>query len=152
LCCPTGKDDKGNNTFDANSIKIGQVIWDGKANNIYDSFENGDLDDSFVELEKKNNETWNQFFDNMQKEANSGVVIIGVIKESGHGHIVSLVPSSLYSGNIEKIKVGNDDDVELPITIEAGSDVKEIKQFPTDRNTKITREANPYIWYKYIKK
>ncbi len=133
------------------TVLIGEVTYDGTANLIYDDLVAGDMDDYFSEIEKGNNETWNQFFNNLQKEANSGEIIIGVIKESGHGHIVAVMPKSLFTETTEKIKIGNDNNVELPITLEAGGDIKEIKQFPKDRKDELTRETNPYKWYKYIK-
>ncbi len=146
LCCPTGA-----NSYAPESIKIGKVNWDGRANNIYDSFEEGDLDEHFTEIVKSSTQTWNDFFNDLQRRANKGEVIIGNIKRSGGvGHIVAIMPESLYTGD-DKIKdVGDDKNVKFPTALEGGGDVKEVKPFIASES-ELTRTTNPYKFYRYIK-
>ncbi|WP_057951417.1 hypothetical protein [Salinivirga cyanobacteriivorans] len=148
---PDSRFGSGLETQDGPTAFKGLISWTGTANRIYEDLNSNSLTEYFERLTKPSTQTWNVFFDDIQNQANLGEIIIGVVKESGPGHIVAIVPKTLFSGTPEKTKVGDDFDVELPIAIEAGTDTKAIMQFPKSRSSKITRLTNPYIWFKYIK-
>jgi hypothetical protein len=155
LCCPT-IDDQGETVYPPESIFIGSVEWDGRANNIYNSFEDSQLSSFFEKIEKQASQTWKSFFDNIQEKANNGEIIIGVkhnLNDSLSGHIVVFMPEkSSYPPKIEKI-IGGDIGVEKPYALEAGNpddNEKKIKQF-VGTNDEITRTTRPFIYYIYIK-
>mgnify|MGYP006290911853 CR=1 FL=1 len=138
---------------DGPTILKGEISWDGTANKIYKNLEDGDLSEYFSEITKSSTQTWNDFFNDMQDKANSGEIIIGVKKEiSESGHIVTFMPESLYTGSAKIIDFinTNEDDIVFPIALEGGGNIKEIKPFIGSEN-ELTRNINPYIFYKYKK-
>ena len=85
---------------DATVLK-GEISWDGTADKMWDDFDGdgNDLTGSFTEIAKNSTETWNAYFDRLQKEANKGTVIVGVVhsdnRAASRGHVVALIPESL---------------------------------------------------------
>jgi hypothetical protein len=138
-----------------NTVLKGKISWDGTADKMWDDFEdNGNtLTESFTEISKSSTESWNTYFERLQKEANKGVVIVGVVhsdnRSASRGHVVALIPKSLCSGDQTKANnVGNDeeDNVIRPCALEAGGDDKEITWFKQNSN-----ELDDYKWFKYDK-
>ncbi len=136
------------------TVLKGKISWDGVADEIYLDFagKGNDLGNEFEEIEKGESDTWNTYFDQLQKLANKGVIIIGVIhsddRTASRGHIVALVPKSICEDKDlkeETKKIGNDSvKTVLPCALEAGADVKEIKYFNHS-----STETPSYKWYKY---
>ena len=135
------------------AVLKGKISWDGVANEMYIDLagKGNDLGDEFEEVEKGNDETWNTYFDRIQKLANKGEIIIGVVhsddRTASRGHIVALVPKSIceekYSEE-ELINIGADDDVITPCALEAGGNEKKMKYFDHSPT-----EIPFYKWYKY---
>ncbi|WP_029164141.1 hypothetical protein [Anaerophaga thermohalophila] len=100
---------------------------------------------------KRLTQTWNDFFNDIQNKANSGEIIIGVVKRSsGVGHVVAFMPASLYRGDDKLIDIEDDKKVKFPIALEGGGNIKEIKPF-IGSELEITRDNNEYKYYRYIK-
>jgi len=135
------------------TILKGDISWDGTANKMYEDFyeEGNDLSSSFAEIEKSDTDTWNTYFDLLQKLANKGEIIIGVVhsddRSASRGHIVVLVPKSICEDKYpeEELKdIGTDVDVIIPCALEAGGDEKKMKYFDHSPT-----EIPFYKWYKY---
>ena len=131
----------------------GSISWDGAEDKIWDDFQgNGnDLTGAFTEVAKTSTETWNDFFGRLQKESNTGTIIVGIVHSSKRsatrGHIVALMPKSLCVGDQTKDNnVGDDeeDNVMRPCALEAGGDEKEITWFKQN-----SKEIAEYKWYRY---
>ena len=138
---------------DGLTILKGDISWDGTADKMWDDFDGdgNDLTGSFTEIAKNSTETWNAYFDRLQKEANKGTVIVGVVhsdnRAASRGHVVALMPESLCSGDQTKANdVGADeeDDVGRPCALEAGGNEKEITWFKQNSS-----ELDNYKWFKY---
>ena len=101
----------------------GEVSGDGTANTISKSLEEGKISD-FVKLE-------DQSFENIQKLANEGVVIVGTF--TGWNHIVMAVPGQIEDG--------------YPQVMETGRNHRE-SQTPLNTNVR-SEHADKIIWYAY---
>jgi RHS repeat-associated protein len=76
----------------------GGMTGKGTANEIYDYLTSESVTD-FMELTGDN-----KSYENMQSMANSGQIVLGVMKKEGHGHIVMIVPGELEkSGNYKAL-------------------------------------------------
>jgi hypothetical protein len=134
-----------------NTVLKGDISWDGTADKMWDDFDgNGnDMTGTFTEIAKNSTETWNAYFDRLQKEANKGTVIVGVVhsdnRTASRGHVVALMPKSLCSGDQRVLEDWNGEaEVYLPCALEAGGDFKKIKWFAQSSS-----EIDNYKWYKY---
>ncbi|WP_339790418.1 hypothetical protein [uncultured Imperialibacter sp.] len=133
------------------TVLKGEISWDGTADNIWADFQqpSDDLFDTFTEVSKHSSETWNNFFNRLQYEANKGSVVVGVVHSSNRtasrGHIVAVVPKSLCSNDQRTLTDWKGEKkVLLPCAIEAGGNMKEIAWFKQAQS-----EVDKYKWYKY---
>ncbi|MEP5610679.1 MAG: hypothetical protein ABJP45_00445, partial [Cyclobacteriaceae bacterium] len=140
---------------DDTKVLKGSVTWSGLADNMCDDFngEGNNLTESFTEIVRDGTETWNHYFDRLQKEANKGEIVVGVVhsndRTSTNGHIVALVPKSVCGDEqnqrtVDEIGGATEEGVRLPCALEAGANVKKIKWFAQD-----TDEIDNYKWYRY---
>ena len=138
---------------DGATVLKGYISWDGTADKMWDDFDGdgNDLTTTFTVIAKNSTETWNAYFDRLQKEANKGTVVLGVAhsknRTASRGHIVALMPESLCSGDQTKANdVGDDeeDDVGRPRALEAGGNEKKITWFKQNSS-----ELDKYKWFKY---
>ncbi len=135
------------------TVLKGEISWEGTADKMWDDFDGdgNDLTGTFSEISKNSTETWNTYFNRLQKAANQGTVIIGVVhsdnRTASRGHVVALMPESLCSGDQTKANdVGDneEDNVGRPCALEAGSNEKEITWFKQNSS-----ELDNYKWFKY---
>ena len=123
-------------------VLSGEVTWDGRANNIYD-----DLDDNkLTKFETISNASGCNYpdFDELQKEANKGVAIVGVKKVEGSaGHIVLIMPKSLNEGSDPTSFSIGAKTVKYPVCLECGTGEKKIEPF------RDISDISDYKWYKY---
>ena len=104
-------------------------------------------------VKKRPDQTWKDFFEDIQNRADRGEIIIGVIKKSGHGHIVAFMPQDPAYPKREEKKVGTEKKVIKPFALEAGSpkdEDKKVRVFGAS-SEHITRTTNPFIYYRYTK-
>ncbi len=121
---------------------IGEITRPGKANDIYNDLENEELS----EFETISNATGCSYpdFDELQNQANNGVVIIGVRENSsGSGHIVLIMPKSFNQGDEPTSFPIGVKTVKYPICLECGFGEKMTEPFRDKSN------ISEYVWYKY---
>jgi hypothetical protein len=141
----------GHCTKEGLKVLDGKISCLGRADKIYDDITDGLLSAFFTEV-KKNDKTYKEFLSDIQTEANYGEIIIGVIHSDdrpyGAGHIIVIIPSALYSEEIDKKSIFEgtpkaENGITPPIALEAGGQNKKIKpMWELER-------VDKYEWYVY---
>lgn len=147
------------NNFVQKQIK-GYIKPEGRAKDIKEDFDElltkPNLNDRFVEIQKGDQETWSNFFERLQGEADTGRIIVGVMLTSSgtQGHIVMITPGGLHE--IESVtetygaSFTTHDINKVPRILECGGEVRE-NEAPLCRNIDRKGSQERLKWYRFLK-
>ena len=148
-----------NNNYESKEIK-GFITHDGGAKKIVEDFDNlsnkPELKERFLEIKKSETETWIEYFDRLQIDADKGIIIVGVMfnSDGSRGHVMMITPGGLIEIDRDEQAWGYtffDQEInKVPRVLECGDTDRE-NDAPLCRNVDRKGAQQRLKWYKYTK-